>query len=276
MGVIQAVLLGIIQGLTEFLPVSSSGHLVLFQRLFGLTEPELFFDVSVHMGTLVAVLIFFRNDIFSIIRHLYLFFIGLFQGRKTPETEEEKRDLKLVVMIIAGSIPTGIIGLLLHGFADTIFSSIVFTGFMLLLTGTFLWISKKVENAGRKISKMTASEALLIGTVQGLAIMPGISRSGSTIVTGLFLGLSRETAARYSFLLSIPAIFGAQLLSIADFSNGVHHTSLGITLIGAVTAGIFGYAALAMLLFIMRQGKLYMFAPYCWILGSTAVIVGFF
>lgn len=286
----QGVILGIIQGLTEFLPVSSSGHLVLVQRLFGLNEPELFFDISVHMGTLAAVLIVFYKDIQAIIvsmfRLLSLFFrkrLSFFHGFKDPDTSEfgiDDSNLWLALLIVIGSIPTAFLGLMLHKVADRLFSSVIIVGCMLIVTGFFLWATRRIKRHGAispdfsiKKQGFSINKALVIGLVQGMAVIPGISRSGSTIVAGLFLGLNRETAARYSFLLSIPAIMGAEILSLKDsFSNPAVMDN--VTLLGTFSSFVVGYAALRILLYVVKEGQLHFFAPYCWTIGVLAIISG--
>jgi len=268
---IQAVILGIVQGLTEFLPISSSGHLVLFQHLFGLKEPELFFDISVHAGTLVAVILFFRKDLWAIIVSV-IHFLSLFLKKQASFNDiQENADVKMAFLIIVGSIPTGIIGLLFKQIAEQLFSSVFIVGFMLLVTGLLLWITRRVKAVGRNITGFSVKDALIIGVVQGLAITPGISRSGSTIATGLLLGLNREMAARYSFLLSIPAIVGAEILSLKDVSFQAIDTSV---ILGTIAAGIVGYFSLTLLVYIVKKGQLHIFSPYCWAIGIVALIFG--
>lgn len=275
MTTLEAILLGIIQGLTEFLPVSSSGHLVLLQQLLGLKEAELFFDVCVHLGTLVAVVIVFWQDIKKIIRAL-LRLVSL-AGPKDRMRAAVKSDpeLKMAVMIVIGSLPTAVLGLMLHRIADRLFTSAFIVGLMLMVTGGLLWLTRRTakQNQPSGFDRLTPKNALLIGIMQGLAIIPGISRSGSTISIGLLLGINRELAARYSFLLSLPAIVGAGLLSLRD---GLSRSDLSIQipLVGAFTAALVGYAALKTLLHVVRKGGLYRFAPYCWLLGVLAIIFG--
>ena len=269
---LQAVILGIIQGLTEFLPVSSSGHLVIFQHLFGLKEPELFFDICVHLGTLVAVIIFFRKEIEAIIISISRFVKLYFKKKVSFVYIFEDVDTKLAFLIVVGTIPTAILGLLFHKVADLLFSSVVIVGFMLLLTGALLFSTRWVKNVGESITHFSIKDALIIGLVQGIAIMPGISRSGSTIAIGLFLGLNRETAARYSFLLSIPAILGAAMLSLMDVST-YSAFPLTVSFIGAFTSCIVGYSALRLLVYIVKQGRLHIFAPYCWLAGVIALML---
>jgi undecaprenyl-diphosphatase len=273
MNTTEAILLGIIQGLTEFLPVSSSGHLVLFQQLFGLKEAELFFDVCVHLGTLLAVIVVFRQEITNIM--LALTRLSSSRGSKKTlwQKIESDPDLKLALLIVIGSIPTAIMGFLFRGIADRLFASAFIVGLMLILTGLLLWITRWAAPRGEKpgADRLSPQNALIIGVVQGLAIVPGISRSGSTISIGLLLGIRREAAARYSFLLSIPAIIGAGLLSLkAGLSQA--DPAIRISLLGAVTAAFVGYGALKCLLHVVKKGRLHMFAPYCWLTGILAIV----
>ncbi len=276
MNSIEAVILGIIQGLTEFLPVSSSGHLVLVQHLFGLKEAELFFDVCVHLGTLVAVVIVFRQEIIKILSALLQVVSMRGQKEKFLQRVDSDPDLKMALLIVIGSIPTAILGLLFSGIADRLFSSTLITGLMLMVTGLLLWLTRKAEYQAASASSgdLSTGKAVVIGIVQGLAIIPGISRSGSTISTGLLLGVDRETAARYSFLLSIPAIVGAGILSLKD---GLSQTNpvISMSLLGAVTAALVGYGALKSLLHLVKKGRLHVFAPYCWLVGIVAILFSF-
>jgi undecaprenyl-diphosphatase len=273
MTTLEAIILGIIQGLTEFLPVSSSGHLVLFQKLFGLKQAELFFDVGVHLGTLVAVIAVFRREVKHIIAALIQ--LSSLAGPKEAILQKIKSDpqLKMALMIVIGSIPTAILGFLFAGIADRLFASAMITGLMLIVTGLLLWLTRRTRSSvdQTRSDRLTPKNALIIGMVQGVAIIPGISRSGSTISIGLLLGIDREMAARYSFLLSIPAIIGAGLLSLKD---GISQSDLAIraTLLGSFTAALVGYAALKSLLQLVKKGRLHVFAPYCWLVGTLAIV----
>ncbi len=249
------------------------GHLVLFQQLFGLKEAELFFNICVHLGTLVAVIIVFRQEIIKIISALWQ--LVSLAGEKEKFLQKVKSDpeLKMAAFIVIGSIPTAILGLLFAGIADRLFSSAPITGLMLMVTGLLLWLTRKAgtHEVSTSVGHLTPAKAFIIGIVQGLAIIPGISRSGSTISTGLMLGVDRETAARYSFLLSIPAIVGAGLLSLKE---GFSQTdpAIWILLLGAVPAALVGYGALKSLLHMVKKGRLYVFAPYCWLVGILAIL----
>jgi len=268
---IQAVSLGILQGLTEFLPVSSSGHLVLLQNAFGIKEPELLFDISVHIGTLVAVCIVFFTEIKNILVSLIRLPSLLRSSQSLKNLFNENADIRLAGLIVLGSIPTAVLGLIFHEVANQLFAGVGMVGVMLLITGTLLWITRKIPLTGRSIREMTFKDAIGIGVVQGLAIIPGISRSGSTISVALFLKIDRETAGRYSFLLSIPAMIGALILALV--SDSIHNSlPAGIILLASAIAAVVGYMALKILLRLVKEGRLYLFAPYCWIAGCVALI----
>jgi undecaprenyl-diphosphatase len=267
----QAVLLGIVQGLTEFLPISSSGHLVLFQNLLGYREPELLMDICLHLGTLAAVLIVFQRDIRDILATLIRLPVlaGPVGGFKALLRQDPH--LRICFLIAIGSLPTAVLGLLFHRFADRIFANVTLVGAMLLVTGSLLWFTRRARPAARPLQHMRARDAAWIGLAQGLAILPGISRSGATISTALYLGLDRRLAGRFSFLLSIPAIVGALLLEIKSADLQASATATAI-LLGTAAAGVSGYFALVVLLRLVEKGKIQYFAPYCWLLGCAALI----
>ena len=255
---LQAIFLGLLQGLTEFLPVSSSGHLVLGQRLMGFREPELLFDVAVHVGTLVAVVIYFRSDLWTMARGLWAKDQNARQGRK------------LIYLVAAGSIPTALLGLLCKDLFERMFSSLWAVGAALLLTAAFLFLTRLAPEKGRGLEHAGVARAFGVGVAQGLAITPGLSRSGSTIAAGLLLGLDRELAARLSFVMSIPAILGALVLQLAHVGS-LSRLQPGPYLVGGLTAAVSGYLALRWLLRLVQQGKLYYFSPYCALVGLAAL-----
>jgi len=277
MDLLQAVVLGVIQGLTEFLPVSSSGHLVIAQHLFGLREPEILFDVGVHLGTLVAVLLYFRGEIGDILAAVVRCGGKLFNVSAMRAAMGRDADLKMAWLIVIGSVPTAVIGLLMQRVADRLFGSMLLAGCMLLVTGVLLFLTRFVSAPGSTDGAeplFSSPKALIIGTVQGLAILPGISRSGSTIAAALFLGLNRDVAARYSFLLSISAILGAALLTLKEDVTAQTASQLPVLLAGALTSCVVGYLSLKFLVYIVSRGSLHLFAPYAWIMGTLAVIIG--
>lgn len=257
----KAIVLGIIQGLTEFLPVSSSGHLALAQYFFGIKEPQLFFDVMLHVGTLGAVVLVFQRDIRDV-------FLALF-GRE-PASEMTKKSGRLfALLVILGSIPTVIIAMIFKTFIEELFIMPLFVSGMLFTTGIILWLSGKfspVDDEPRELNKVSA---LIIGTVQGLATLPGISRSGMTISVALMRGIDRAKAARFSLLLSVPAILGATLLELKDV--GVDIPALTI-IAGTLAAFIVGYMAIKVLLSVLKKGQFSKFAYYCWAVGVVAVV----
>ena len=269
---VEAIVLGTVQGLTEFLPVSSSGHLVLFQNLFGLKEPELLFDICLHVGTLSAVIIVFYREILDILKALFQFPVRMKTAGGFTRLCETDASIRMALLIVVGSIPTAVIGLLFKKITDQLFGSITIVGVMLLVTGTILWLTRNIRGDGRPISKTTLKDALLIGIIQGLAILPGISRSGSTISTALFLGIDRKVAGRYSFLLSIPAIIGALLLGL---DSPELHTAIpmGTIIVGSVVSALVGWFALVILLRVVDRGQLHRFAPYCWLVGVVTLVL---
>jgi undecaprenyl-diphosphatase len=256
----QVILLGIIQGLTEFLPVSSSGHLVFFQSLFGMKEPQIFFDVMLHLGTLLAVVVFFRTDIWKIAQGL---------GAILKKRHKNSPQVKLFLLIIIATLPTGLMGILFKGWFESLFSKPKVVGGMLLITGSVLWFTRWTKKEGRPLEHMRWLDAILIGIAQGVAIIPGISRSGATISTGLFLGLDRELSGKFSFLLSIPAILGATLLEFRKMDAG---QELWATLIGTFIAFGIGILSLLFLMKIIKVGKVFSFSYYCWSLGIIMII----
>ena len=256
---LQAAILGLVQGLTEFLPVSSSGHLVLAQHLMGFREAELLFDVSVHVGTLFAVLVVFWADLYAMLRGLW------------AKDEEARQGKRLLLLVIVGSIPTAFIGLAFKDTFEALFCSTTAVGIALLFTGLLLFATQLVKPTARGLEQTGWGRALIIGVAQGMAITPGVSRSGATIATGLLLGINRELAARFSFVLSIPAILGALALQIKDLEAPAQ-TPWAPLVIGAVVAAVSGYIALKLLLKLVRGGRLHWFAYYCWALGITALV----
>jgi len=261
----QALVLGIVQALTEFLPVSSSAHLVIIQDYLGFKKPLLLFDVILHAATLGALLVYFRKDIGKIILSLV---------RLKEKSDQEMLNRKIFYFILIGTIPTLALGLFLNQWIKAMFTSVTFTSLMLLVTGTILWISKRRADSERGIEKMKTTDAFLIGIMQGVAIIPGISRSGATISTGLLRGIKKELAFRYSFLLSIPAIIGALGLQLREAFLEQTLPSHPLAWIGgALVAAIIGYISLVIFRKIILGKKLYIFAYYCWTIGTILLIM---
>lgn len=273
MSLTQALFLGFIQGLTEFLPISSSGHLAIFQNFFGLKQPNLFFDVAVHCGTLLAILIVLRQEVFSLVKGSLCFLIYTLRGQKGNIGDHDKVMAKLAGLIAVGLIPTALLGFFLRDVVEYLFNSTVAVGIMLLITGTILWITKAAGEGHKDTSNVSILDAIIIGFVQGLSVFPGISRSGSTIAFGLFRKLKKSIAIRFSFLLSIPAILGAMAL---EWENPLlQEGELLNVILGTLTAALVGYICLKILIRIVQKGHLYFFSPYCLVLGSVTIILSF-
>lgn len=261
MSLLEAIILGIIQGATEFLPISSSGHLVLFPAIFGLSQPSLTLIAIAHLGTLLAVMVYFWQDILAIIS-------AVIQGllKRDPFTDDNSR---LGWYIAVGSIPAAVAGLTLEDFFEEIFASPMVAAFFLLVTAALLVIGERMLTGKKTIPQMSWLDAIIVGVFQMLALFPGVSRSGSTITAGLWRGLDRATAARFSFLLGIPAILGAGLLSIGDIiAAGDIAVQWPTYLATFLAAAISGYACIAFLLNWLRSHSLYIFAIYCALLGG--------
>lgn len=269
--ILSAIILGAVQGLSEFLPISSSGHLALIPNLLGV-ETGLAFDTVLHIGTLIAIFSFFWQDILNLIKGFLLSLIDLTEG-----LDVFKKELKLVPekrfawLIIVGSIPTALIGLLLKDAIETIFRGTFFVGFFLIITGLILYYSERHSSGKITAKDMSFKQSIIIGICQGLAVLPGISRSGSTIASGLCLGLEREYAARYSFLLSVPAVIGAGLIQIKDIAT--IDISFGVILAGFISSVVFGYLAIKLLMKMIKGWSLNIFAYYCWIIGAITLIL---
>lgn len=271
MNMLQAVLMGLLQGLTEFLPVSSSGHLIIGGELLGIEQNGILLDVCLHFGTLVAVCIFFWPQIRDILAALGA--VLLRKKTKNKEVLQQRRkNLMILLCIIVACVPTAIIGLILENYSNVLFNSVKLVGVLLLVTGVILWLTPRKDKEPGEAKPLNPKKALIIGLVQGVAVLPGISRSGSTIATSLFLGISREEAARFSFLISVPAILGATLLEMLKLRSDGFSAELLPALVGAIVAGVSGYFALRFLIKVLNKGKLYYFSIYCWILGLTALI----
>ena len=273
MNVPEALCLGALQGITEFLPISSSGHLVLAQHLLGFQESQLFFDIAVHVGTLMAVFLVFRDDLVSMLRGC-LRAIGRATSSKANATSNDLNGgVKLALMILVGSIPTAIIGLLLKDVFDRFFASPGVVGLGLWTTAFFLIWSRRSKANRKHLNSPGVFDALMIGLVQGAAITPGLSRSGVTITVGMLLGLEPDLAFRFSFLLSIPAILGA--LALEAFHGGGNHPEWRVVAVGFLSAFLVGWIALRMLRSLVSKGKLSYFAPYCLALGAMAFLIAF-
>jgi undecaprenyl-diphosphatase len=269
MSLFTAFLLGIVQGVTEFLPVSSSGHLVIAQHLLGWKEPAVFFDVCLHIGTFVAVLIVFHKDVWDLVRGgIRLVLERPFRSQRTNKLDIQE---KIFLLVVVGTVPTVFAGLFARHWLESIFDSVPAVSVNLLITGTFLWLTRYARPLIRKPPSLTRGQhALWIGLAQATALAPGISRSGATIAAGLFSGLERDWAGRYSFLLFVPAVLGALILEGAHIQ--MQNIEILQTILGVFTAALSGYIALRILLKVLRKGNFFVFAPYCWLLGLFGLV----
>ncbi|MCD6177155.1 MAG: undecaprenyl-diphosphate phosphatase [Candidatus Cloacimonetes bacterium] len=263
MEIIKAIILGIIQGLTEFLPVSSSGHLVLAGHYLNFSNPDIGFEVILHLGSLFAVLLYFRKDILSLLKSLFLF--------KNKELEHTRNRNTIFYIIVATTI-TGILGLYFEDSLTKAFSSLYIPSFMLIVTGFILYLSDKIEPEGIKTHQLGIKKSIIIGLAQAFAILPGISRSGTTITVGIFTGLDREDATKFSFILSIPAILGASILKFSNILNIDKSLWLSYFL-GTLAAFISGYAVISLLISVVKKQKLRYFAYYCWLIAIITLIL---
>lgn len=268
---ISSFLLGLIQGAAEFLPISSSGHLAIAQNLLGMeTEVPEFFDVLLHLGTLAAVFVAYWHDIVDVVAE---FFRGVsdLAHHTTPRSVPPAR--RLILLLIIGTLPLFAV-LPIHKKVQALSHSMTFVGVALIVTGFLLFLSD-LSRKGRKTERNAGViDVLLVGLGQALATLPGVSRSGMTISAGCFLGFEREFAVRFSFLLSIPAVLGANILSFADaVKEGVDLSALPVYLVGVVTAAVVGYLCIRLLKFIAQRGRFGAFAYYCWAVGLLTLVM---
>lgn len=268
--IIQALILGMVQGLTEFLPISSSAHLVIVPELLGV-ESSLAFDTLLHVGTLIAVISYFRSDVIAMIKALFSSLADIPRGRFKEEIRNDQFK-RLAWLILVGTIPAGLMGILLKDFFESLFSSVSAVGFFLLITGFILWGVERMPRGEKKTKEISFTNSLIVGIAQGCAIAPGISRSGATIATSLYLGFDREMAARFSFLLSIPAILGAALIQLKDLTAGFD-ISTGAFVGGLISAMIFSYLAIKFLMGYIKKHSLVIFAYYCWTVGIITLLL---
>ena len=266
----EALVLAVVQGLTEFLPVSSSGHLVLTSWLLGVREPTIVYDILVHFGTLLAIFVAFWSEIKDVSGSLRTM---LFQPRVFRAQWRVVPAHRILTAIIVGTFPAVLVALLFYSTITSLFSEPYFTGAMLIVTGTILFVCERWPSRNRNLGEITLRDGLWIGLGQALAVLPGISRSGTTISAGLVRGLDRESAARFSFLLTIPAILGGMVLAVKDLMFGEVLTPYWILLIGVIVAAMTGFAAIQLLLLVVRRGRLTWFSYYTWGLGTIILVL---
>ena len=273
MSIGNAIILGLVQGLAEFLPISSSGHLSILNNLFGMTTAEnghLFFDVLLHLGTLLSICIVYWEDIVAMFFEV-LGFINI--GPLAEERRERYPAARLFFMIVVATLPLVLI-LPIKDMVEGLYYNSLFIGIALVLTGCMLYVSDKMKPGKKTVGGMTVWDALIIGLCQCAATIPGLSRSGTTITAGIATGLRRDFAVKFSFLMSLPAVLGANILSIADAArDGIDWSCMPAYLIGMAVAMVSGIAAIQLLKYIADRGKFGGFAYYCWLTGVLSIIL---
>lgn len=256
--------MGLVQGLTEFLPVSSSGHLVIFEDILNFHEEGIAFEVFVHFGTLISILVAFRKELLQMLLAPYYVWV---KHLKSPEVVEA---LHWNLYVIIATIPAGVIGLVFKNQIEEAFSNVLLVYYMLAITGLIMTVTTKLKN---KKAALTIRNTFVIGIAQSFAILPGISRSGSTIFAGLAQGIDREKAARFSFIMSIPAVAGAVILKLNDLSQlGIEKGDFVNYLVGTLVAFVTGYFAIFWLLGIVKKGKIQWFGYYCFLISGLGII----
>jgi undecaprenyl-diphosphatase len=269
--ILYSVLQGIVQGLTEFLPVSSSGHLALFEHALEVS-PRLYLTTALHLGTLAVVVFHYRKEIFRMVVEVWTVPRRLRQGRRIGELLATRSDLNQVFCVCVACLPTAVLGLAIARWWTQVAGKLWVVSALLLVTAALLWATRSVQNEAQR--PLDWRLALLVGVAQGAAALPGISRSGATIAVALLLGVSRSEAARFSFLISIPAILGAGLLeagALADLSGA----QLPPVVLGTAVSAAVGYGALRVLLHWVDQGRLHLFSPYLLMLGVLGLVLSF-
>lgn len=279
MGYISAVLMGVLQGVAEFLPISSSGHLALFQRFFAMEnyeETQMFFTVLLHLGTLLSVFVYYWHDIVDMIREFFLAIGDLIhakerRGRPAP-TPPARR---LVLLIVVSILPLFLI-LPIKDAIENAMSNAAFVSLALIVTGCILYLSDRMAKGRKTARTATVADALLVGCAQAVGTLPGISRSGITISAGLVRGFDRSFAVRFSFLMSLPAVLGANILTLKDAVEvGIDPHQLPVYLVGTLVAAVVGYFAIHLVNLLSDKGKFGAFAWYCWAVGLISLVANF-
>ena len=273
MTILQSLFLGLVQGIAEFLPISSSGHLSILNNLFAMTttaDGHLFYDVLLHLGTLISICIVYWEDIAAMFFEV-LGFINI--GPLAGERKARYPAARLFFMIVMATLPLLLI-LPIKNLLEGLYNNNIFIGIALVLTGCMLYVSDRMQPGKKTVGSMTIFDALIIGLCQCVAVVPGLSRSGTTITAGIATGLKRDFAVKFSFLMSLPAVLGANILSFADALNeGVDVSSLPAYFIGMAVAMVSGICSIHLLRYIANRGKFGGFAYYCWVVGVLAIIL---
>lgn len=274
MNLLYSIFLGLVQGVAEFLPISSSGHLSLLQNFLGLRSAEdtsLLFDVLLHLGTLISIFIYYWRDIVDMVREFFLGCRALV--RPDPEEKTVPAARRMVLCVIVGTLPLFVI-LPIKDFVDGLYGNTWFIAFALLVTGTLLFVSDRLAKGKKTVKSVPMLDIVIIGFAQALATIPGLSRSGTTISVAMMRGCKRDFAVRFSFLLSIPAVIGANILTLKDaIEAGIDWSMMPVYLVGVVVAAVSGYFAIRLVNLLSNKGKFGNFAYYCWGVGILALIL---
>ena len=270
---LSAIIMGLVQGIAEFLPISSSGHLAIAEHLLnmqGASEIPQFYDVLLHLGTLVAVFIAYWDEIYDMIVEFFAG-VGDLVHHTTPRVVPPAR--RMILLVIVGTLPLFVMVPFRH-FFEGLSDNMYFIGGALLFTGVLLFVSDRVRRGGKTEKTATLLDALLVGIGQAIALCPGISRSGMTITAGCFTGFERKFAVRFAFLLSIPAVLGANILTLKDaIEAGIDFSSVPVYLVGVVVAAVSGYASIRLLRYVADKGRFGAFAYYCWAAGVLTLVL---
>lgn len=270
--IVKAAILGLVQGFTEFLPISSSGHLVLTETLLNVEPSGISFEVFVHFATLLAIICVFRKKVRKIVKSIFCGRIRFSSGKKKTVTVSDP-NLKLFFLLCLATIPAAVVGYSMREGIEKIFKVPLFASCALLFTGFILYLTRFPFRHSNKINKVSVLDSVLIGIAQAVAILPGVSRSGMTISTGLFRGLDRKTSAEFSFLLAVPVIGGATFLQIKEGMGNIVQIGIVPLLFGSVFAFCSGYFAIKVVLKVLEKANFCLFAYYCWIVGIATIIL---
>ncbi len=272
---LMSAILGFVQGVAEFLPISSSGHLTLLQHFFGMEEPDNLFNILLHFATLLAVCVYYFQDVVEMVVEFFRAIGDMFSRHPSRGNPPEAR--QLVFLIVVGTLPLFVV-MLVKDYVEALGSSPVFVSCALLVTGCILFLSDRMGGGRKTARNATLKDVLLVGLAQGCATIPGLSRSGCTISAGMAVGFDRKFAVRYSFLLSLPAVLGATILEVKDvigMEGGLAEGVLPMYLAGMVIAGVVGYFSIRLVNLLASKGKFGAFAYYCWAAGLVSLIAIF-
>lgn len=290
MSLLESIIMGFVQGLAEFLPISSSGHLAIMKQILHIeVETGLLFDVLLHLGTLVAIFIAFWKDVrqlicegfcivFDFLKNVCYAVGNLFRKENKHEYIKmaETPYRRFVLLVLVSTIPTGILGIVFQDVIEAASAGLLVPGIMLLITGALLKVADEAESGTVTEENTSYLKAVILGVAQGIATLPGLSRSGTTIATGLLCGFDRSYAVRYSFIMSIPAVLGAAILELKDFNSAaVVSSELAAYAVGTLVAAVVGYICIRTMLVIVRKKKFRVFSYYCFLIGCVAIAAHF-